>query len=398
MSSVATAKSDPRSGNGTSLVPGTGGDVLVLSMRRIDDLVAYCTPYEFEDVVAEIAGADTVMVNDRASLEFARRVYKWTRAATRSPRLAKLVAPHPSTVQLTRDYELFLPIFSHSYQLYGLKAVPDWRKRCRVAACLITEVWTDLLPDYLIELLAEFDHLFVAMQGAVKDLAKMTGRPVTYLPYSVDALRFAPVPHLPARGIDMCNIGRRSSVTHEALLRLAGAHKIFYYYDTVAAGADSRQRTFRVDVPSEHRRLFASLLQHSRYFIANRSRVNEPEFLAGRDEISARFYEGAAAGTVMLGEAPRNDEFKRQFDWPDAVIHLPFDSPDIGRVLEELDSDPERLRQIRRNNVHNAALRHDWLQRYEVICDKVGVGRTPGMDRRRHDLQVVAERALNAPL
>ena len=25
----------------------------------------------------------------------------------------------------------------------------------------------------------------------------------------------------------------------------------------------------------------------------------------GRDEISSRFYEGAAAGTVMLGEPPR---------------------------------------------------------------------------------------------
>jgi hypothetical protein len=56
---MAKPKSDSRPGNGTSLVPGTGGDVLVLSMRRIDDLVAYCTPYEFEDVVADIAGADT---------------------------------------------------------------------------------------------------------------------------------------------------------------------------------------------------------------------------------------------------------------------------------------------------------------------------------------------------
>jgi hypothetical protein len=394
---MAAATSESRAGKGTRLVPGTGGDVLLLSMRRIDDLVAYCTPYEFEDVLAQVTGADMVEVGDRAALELARRVYKWTRTATRSPRLAKLAAPHPSTVQLTRDYDLFLPVFSHPYQLYALAAVPEWRKRCRMAACFVTEVWADRLPDYLIELLAEFDHVFLAMQLAVKDVAKMIGRPVTYLPYSVDALRFAPLPHLPARSIDLCNIGRRSNVTHQALLQLADAHRIFYYYDTVAAGADLLQRTFRVDVASEHRRLLGSLLQNSRYFIANRSRVNEPEF-TGRDEISARFYEGAAAGTVMLGEAPRNDEFKRQFDWPDAVIHLPFDSPDVGRVLEELDANPERLRQIRRNNVHNAALRHDWLHRYEVICEKVGIKRTPGMDLRRQALQAVAEQALAAPL
>lgn len=395
---MAAAKSESRSGKGTRLIPGPSGDVLLLSMRRIDDLVAYCTPYEFEDVVAQLTAADMVAVDDRAALERARRVYKWTRRATRSPRIAKRVAPHPSTLQLTRDYELFLPVFSHTYQLYALAAVPEWRKRCRKAACFVTEAWADLLPDYLIELLAEFDHIFLAMQGAVQDVAKLTGRPVTYLPYSVDVLRFAPLPHVPARSIDLCNIGRRSPITHEALLRLADAHKIFYYYDTVAAGADLRQRTFRVDVASEHRRLLGNLLQRSRYFIANRSRVNEPEFLAGRDEISARFYEGAAAGTIMLGEAPRNEEFKRQFDWMDAVIHVPFDSPNIDRVLEELDSDPERLRQIRRNNVHHAALRHDWLSRYEVICDTLGMKRTDAMDERRRALQAVARQALDAPL
>ena len=145
--------------------------------------------------------------------------------------------------------------------------------------------------------------------------------------------------------------------------------------------------------------MLASLLQRSRYFIANRARVNEADFIAGRDEISGRFYEGAAAGAVMLGEAPRNDEFKRQFDWPDAVIHLPFDSRNIGDVLAELDSDPERLRRIRRSNVHNAALRHDWAYRYDAVRKVLGINtRTAAMDSRLQALQVVAEQALSAPL
>jgi len=396
---MAAAELELRSGKGTRLIPGTGGDVLLLSMRQIDNLVAYCAPYEFEDVVAQLTGADMVAVDDPAALEFSRRVYKWARAATRSPQLAHMVTPRPSVVQLTRDYELFLPVFSHMYQLHGLASVPEWRKHCRVGACLIMEAWAGQLPEYLLELLSEFDHVFLAVQHAVKDVAKMIGRPVTYLPYSVDALRFSPLPHLPARPIDLCNIGRRSDVSHAALLRLADAHKIFYYYDTVAAGEDRRQRTFRVDAPSEHRRLLASLLQRSRYFIANRARVNEADFIAGRDEISGRFYEGAAAGAVMLGEAPRNDEFKRQFDWPDAVIHLPFDSRNIGDVLAELDSDPERLRRIRRSNVHNAALRHDWAYRYDAVRKVLGINtRTAAMDSRLQALQVVAEQALSAPL
>ena len=163
-------------------------------------------------------------------------------------------------------------------------------------------------------------------------MARITGRPCSYLPLAVDVLRFAPASPDQPRPIEVCNIGRRSPVTHQALLEDAERRRSFYYYDTVAAsGSDLKQRTFRVDNPHEHRIMLATILKHSRYFIANRSHVNNPEFTAGRDEISARFYEGAAAGTVMIGEAPRTEEFKRQFDWPDAVIHLPFDSPDIGR-------------------------------------------------------------------
>ena len=180
--------------------------------------------------------------------------------------------------------------------------------------------------------------------NSVKDVARITGRPCTYLPLAVDVLRFAPSSCDQPRPIEVCNIGRRSPVTHQALLEDADRRQSFYYYDTVAAsGADLKDRTFRVDNPHEHRRMLATLLKHSRYYIANRGYVNKPEFTAGHDEISARFYEGAAAGTVMIGEAPRTEEFKQQFDWPDAVIHLPFDSPDIGRILADLNGDPERL-------------------------------------------------------
>jgi hypothetical protein len=140
--------------------------------------------------------------------------------------------------------------------------------------------------------------------------------------------------------------------------------------------------------------MFATLLKHSRYFIANRSYVNRPEFSAGRDEISARFYEGAAAGTVMIGEAPRTEEFKRQFDWPDAVIHLPFDSPDVASILADLNRQPERLRAVQRKNAREAALRHDWLHRIQTVCDAVGLAPTEGMQARARRLDQIASRVL----
>jgi hypothetical protein len=371
------------------------GSVLLFSERKISDLVAFCLAYEFEDTFAAVTTAERIDAADRAGLEFSRRAYKLARFASGWRTLAGRLAPHPRhKVLLDRDFDLFFPVFSNAFELYSLAMIPNWRQRCRKAACFITEVWDDNLPEYLLELLSEFDHVFLGLRHCVLDIARITGRPCSYMPLAVDVLSFAPASIDHPRPIEVCNIGRRSSVTHAALLDDAARRQSFYYYDTVAAsGSDLKQRTFRVDNPHEHRIMFATLLKNSRYFVANRSHVNNPDFTAGRDEISARFYEGAAAGTVMIGEAPRTDEFKHQFDWPDAVIDLPFDSPDVGRILAGLDGDPERLRAVRHRNVREAALRHDWLYRIQSVFDTLGLPPTEGMQVRARRLNQIAAQA-----
>lgn len=371
-------------------VRGNGGNVLQLSMRRFHDLVAFATPYEFEDVVAAVTGADRMEPHDFEAVERARRVYKLGRFATRSRRAAKKIAPGLPTVRLTREYELFFPIFNHPFELYTLAAVPDWRARCRVAACFISEIWVHQIPEYLLELLAEFDHVFIGQSHPVERVGRVVGRPCTYLPLAVDVLRFSPYPNLPTRSIDVCNIGRRSPVTHAALVQEARERRICYYYDTVRASG--KQTTFSVGDAAEHRLLLATLLQRTRYYVAYRARVNEPEMTKGNEEISARFYEGVAAGAVLLGEGPRSDEFRRQFDWEDAVIHLPFDTREVGTFLRELDGDRERIQRSRRHNVYHAAKRHDWVYRARAVFETLGLRPTEGMLAREERLRELAER------
>ena len=138
------------------------GKILLLSQRRIADLVAYCLGYEFEDTFAAVTNVQRIDATDLPGLEFSRRAYKLARLASGFARLARRLAPYPrSKVVLDRDFELFFPVFSHTYELYSLATIPDWRKRCRKAACFITEVWSDLLPEYLLELLSDFDHVFI---------------------------------------------------------------------------------------------------------------------------------------------------------------------------------------------------------------------------------------------
>ena len=253
--------------------------MLLFSQRQIADLVASSLDYEFEDTIASVTNAQRVDATDLPGLQFSRRAYKLARLALRSPEIARRLVPYPrSKVILGSDFELFFPVFSYTNQLYSLATIPNWRQRCGKAACFINDIWSETLPEYLLELLSAFDHVFVGTRNSVRDVARITGRPCTYLPFAVDVLRFTPATPDQPRPIYVCNIGRRSQITHHALLDDAERQHRFYYYDTVAAGgAGLKHRTFHVDAPSEHRRLLATLLKHSRFFIAHRSYVNRPE-------------------------------------------------------------------------------------------------------------------------
>ncbi len=69
---------------------------LIFSQRRIADLVAYCLAYEFEDVIAEVTGAERIDARDFAGLEFSRRAYKIAHLALLgSAKYARRIAPYP---------------------------------------------------------------------------------------------------------------------------------------------------------------------------------------------------------------------------------------------------------------------------------------------------------------
>jgi len=369
-------------------VPRHTRDVLLLSLRKVEDVVAYCAQYEFEDVISSVMDAEMAAPEKLDGVELSRKAYKLVRYLSGSRDLAGAVVRPLTPRRGDEEYDLFLPVFSHPHQLFALSCVPDWRKRCRKAVCFVVEAWAELLPGYLLELLSEFDHVFIAAQHVVGTVSRLIGRPCTYMPQGVDALRFCPWPDPPVRSIDVCNIGRRSPVTHGKLLERARQGRFFYYYDTIKPAA--KEVTFHVNSGSEHRLLLANLLKRSRYFIANRARANQPELTRGRDEIAGRFFEGAAAGTILLGDPPEIEEFRSRFDWPDAVIPMPFDAPGVLDRVAELDSDPRRQERIRKENVANALLRHDWVHRLRTMLEAVGVAAPARMLAREARLASLA--------
>jgi hypothetical protein len=116
----------------------------------------------------------------------------------------------------------------------------------------------------------------------------------------------------------------------------------------------------------------------------------------GQATVAARYFEGAAAGAVMLGQPADCEAFRRHFDWPQAVVEIRPDGTDAVETITRLSAEPERLRAISRRNTYEALRRHDWLYRWKDILALAGLKPTPAMEAREDQLRDLAELARGA--
>lgn len=142
------------------------------------------------------------------------------------------------------------------------------------------------------------------------------------------------------------------------------------------------------------RALYQNIIKRSNYSIAYKAKFNLKSEVGEQEELNIRFFEAAAGGAVILGTPPQAETFTQNFDWSDAVIELSSEATNAAEVIAELNLQPERLKKIRKNNVVNSLLRHDWVYRWGQILDRVGLSHTPKMAQRRASLQSLADMAL----
>lgn len=356
--------------------------VLLYSQRNIyDPEVWRASFHEFEGLLQLFDAVDMVAL-DRARYHIfrknhAQRIGKYTtipiNAGVRKGRLEQ-------------DYDLFLAIIEKPTELLNINALRGWRDRCKTAICWMAEIWIKDIPTHGAELrvLSKFDHALFNVARSVEPISRRIKSQCHYLPAGVDALAFCPYPERAERFIDIMSIGRRSQKTHEVLLRMAREQDLFYYYDT-----QSDMRTYDV---GQHRFLMSNLAKRSRYFIVNPGKIDSIDETAGQVEFGYRYFEGAAAGTIMIGEDPGSEEFRQFFPWPDAVVHLPFDSEAIDETLRQLNLQPERRAHIRKTNILNSLKLHDWVYRWERVLDLAGLDPLPMVDERKQELARMSDR------
>lgn len=369
----------------SSLNPNRKSRILVVSVRGFRFQAANCCIYELEDLLVELEGADLYAPVREFALP--RKIYRTAKYLSGSDRWAGAIAPFPKELTLDREYDLLFAVLDNPWQMHLLDGIVNWREKCRHTACYIAEMWQPDLNNWrlLKEPWQNFDCIFLGVTHLTEQLSKLIARPVTYVPPAVDTLAFSPYPNPPQRAIDVCYVGRRSPQIHASLYRHSRENNFFYYYDTV-----KKQQLF-IENPQEHRAKLISLFQRSRYNITYYAKFNSTQETGGTQEIGYRFFEGAAAGTVMVGMPPAGEAFPRYFDWEDAIVRVDLSERDIVDAIAELDRQPEQLDKIRRQNVANSLLKHDWMYRWRDMIATFDLQPTPAMLAREKHLQQLAK-------
>jgi hypothetical protein len=353
---------------------------LIFSLRNIFSKALFrCPHYEFEDVICEIDSCELLAPSTDPSN---RRSTLATRLAYHAP---VTLNPGISSIPAKMHYDIFFTICGFPQDLLMVNAVRNMRDICGTSVCLVDELWVKDIAKHrhFLRILAKFDVVVLYYSQTVKPLSEQMERRCVFLPPGVDAISFCPHPIPPKRVIDVCSIGRRSEITHQKLLRMVREGGLFYLHDSIGGSQAINAK--------EHRALLANVAKRSRYFIVNPGAIDEPDRRGNQIEIGNRYFEGAASGAIMVGERPRNEAFERLFDWPGAVIELPYNSRDIDTVIRDLDGDPERQDRIRQTNVAQALKRHDWVYRWEAILKTVGLESTQKMSERKERLRKLAE-------
>lgn len=350
--------------------------ILMFSERNIyEQAVWRCSFYEFDELLQEIDSVDLVAPKPRMWYRNGKRL-----ALRLGEHLKTPLNPGIPRIKLSKYYDVFFAVCEKPSELLNVNAVKGWKDYCRTSFCVLTEFYVKEISTTksCLEVLSKFDHVLF-MLNTSEAFQRIIGGKGRYFPAGIDALLFCPYPRPPARSIDVLSIGRRAERTHQALLRLVREEGMFYVHDTI-----NDLHAYDLD---QHRLLVANMAKRSRYFVVNPGKIDRPEETGGQSEFGYRYFEGAAPGAIMIGERPRNSEFDRLFHWEDAVIDLPFGSDDIGAIMKELDRQPERQMRIRRNNIIQSLLHHDWVYRWEAVLKMAGLDPLPRLLRRKEKLK-----------
>ena len=311
-----------------SLKRSTGASparVLMPTLRRINPHAAWCANYEFEDVIRAV---DDVQLLELEQGEWFAPRHRIARSLAWHGRHPAFTGMNPGLkpVVVDRDYDLFVFVCMNVWDLLYLNAIHDWQSRCRVKVCYMAEFYSGQASQYdqFLRTLSRFDHVLQSFSGSVPAVTRVIGKPCHHVPFAADVRALHALPQATAT--------RHRRVQHRRPLRSPCTRRSCSWRPPVTCSTCTTRSHPPWCSPrarTQHRDLLANCAKRSRFFVTYEAKFGNSEN-QGQSEVGARYFEGTAAGAVLLGRAPTVPSFREDFPWPDPVVEVKVDGSRCG--------------------------------------------------------------------
>ncbi len=361
--------------------------IVVLSQRGtsggLADQLAFSAWHEAEDVLVSCDGASLALLNRHGKNPRVRARRVAGRAVRRVAGRTILLPAAQRGVSAGVDDADHLLFAGHGpWDVPLLERLRVLRRRAKTISLWLPEVWPTQLSDPRIryEGYAMIDHLFLGVPETLEPFRTIAPTTeVHYVPPATDVVAFGGGAIDGRRSLAVLGIGRRHPEQHNQILDWAAKNNELYLYDTVSGKAHDWKA---------HRRALADWYRHANIAICNYGKHDQPNLIGGLRVLPGRFFEGMAAGAVMIGMPPSVEEQRRLLG---VDIVESTETTDLVTLLDKY-RDPAAARPIRIRNMALACRGHDWSHRWRVILNHIGLPIPDALDRRIDSLAEEAER------
>jgi hypothetical protein len=198
---------------------------------------------------------------------------------------------------------------------FSLDLFKDWDRHVGVRILYIFDTFEAQLPSIRRVLKsAKWDLAIASFHGAIPFLEEQTQHKWYAVPQGVKLDRFQPVSK-DEKLISFSAYGRRLSQVHNSIKEYCLQSGKYYDYTTTTNVQPQLD-------PLESYRQYAWHLGHSFFTFSWPVELTNPKRVLTYSPITCRWFEAAASGTVILGQAPQDPEFENIFG---ASLVIPVD-------------------------------------------------------------------------
>lgn len=241
-----------------------------------------------------------------------------------------------------------------AYQIRTLKKI----KQRKVVYCIDTwasrvEQWKKILKE------AGVDCVFCSNKASV-EVFKSFIKSVYYLPYSMNEKYFYPRNTSEKTHLFM-QMGRKNQTLHEWVLR--------YITERGLTDIDYIREEERGQIIYPSFEQLALEINRTYFFICAPRNVDESQITGTISDVTARFYEGMACKTLLVGFKPK-DTFETLFPSQTAMIEVK-DYEDFKNQIDFYRQNKEAYEKIVEYNYEYLMQHHTWKHRVESMMDKL---------------------------